>query len=203
MEMFLKISSCWDQLNRSDSFFWSAYKIGPIRLSFFIMLGSFRVTQACLVYKRYGMWVHHPPSHKTNVFFWCFAPLSKDKRQEAENQTSDLIGTSRIRPEVYPTHPKCILLLAFKKDSFTNFLNKLSWTKRLARFWISPLLAHGLPLSASQQFSEKLAENLATTYKPCLTQYSPSSFMSYTPRHHVMQRCQIGLLFEPSLRSPS
>ena len=35
-----------------------------------------------------------------------------------------------------------------------------------------PLLPHGLPLSASKQFSEKLAENLSTTYKPySLTQY--------------------------------
>ena len=35
-----------------------------------------------------------------------------------------------------------------------------------------PLLPHGHPLSASLQFSEKLAENIATTSKPySLTQY--------------------------------
>ena len=55
--MFPKISSRSDQSDHSDCFFRSAYEIGPIRLFVLIIFGSFRVTKACFVYKRYvSMW---------------------------------------------------------------------------------------------------------------------------------------------------
>ena len=41
------------KFHQSDHFFWSSYESGPIRLFVLIIFVAFRVTQACLVNKRY------------------------------------------------------------------------------------------------------------------------------------------------------
>ena len=53
-----------------------------------------------------------------------------------------------------------------RQNSSDELASKLFWRDKASTVLNFPLLPHGLPLSASLQFLEKLAEKLSTTYRP-------------------------------------
>ena len=85
MEIFHKPLQVCSKLDQLDCFFWSAYQSWPIRLFVLIKCVAFRVTQACLVNKRYvSVWLCSPPLLSPLVFCGYFRAgrkkMSRGKR---------------------------------------------------------------------------------------------------------------------------
>ena len=91
LSLFHKPIQVWNNSDQSDCFFWSAYKIGPIRFFVLIRFGTFRVTQASLISKSYGLVCAHCGRHISMppCMIWMNAPFTVHVRLQHKLHWND------------------------------------------------------------------------------------------------------------------